>query len=94
MGRNDEVYPGSRRKQLETLREACGWRVVKDVSADSFLKWRQKQKLIAKTLNEYLISVSALMNWAERFERIASKPSPARHSGLRAVLTRRSSAEL
>jgi integrase len=73
LGRNEKYIKGVR-KQLEKLGEACGWRVLKDVSADSFLKWRQKQKLIAKTLNEYLISASALLNWAERFERIASNP--------------------
>ncbi len=38
------------------------------------LKWRQGRKLTAKTLNEYLISVSALMKWAERLERVASNP--------------------
>ncbi len=47
---------------------------MKSVGADSFLKWRQRQKLTAKTLNEYLISVSALMKWAERLERVASNP--------------------
>ena len=62
------------RKQLETLGKECAWRTVKDANADSFLKWRQRQTLIAKTLNEYLISISALLNWAERFERIASNP--------------------
>jgi integrase len=73
LGRNEKYVKGVR-KQLETLAAACSWRTVKDVSADSFLKWRQRQTLIAKTLNEYLICVSALMNWAERFERVASNP--------------------
>jgi integrase len=73
LGRNEKYVRGVR-KQLEMLGAACAWRTVKDVSADSFLKWRQRQTLIAKTLNEYLISVSALMNWAERFERVVSNP--------------------
>jgi len=73
LGRNAKYVQGVR-KQLETLGGECAWRTVKDVSADSFLKWRQRQTLIAKTLNEYLIGVSALLNWAERFERIASNP--------------------
>ena len=73
LGRTEKYVKGVR-KQLEALAAGCSWRTVKDVSADSFLKWRQRQTLIAKTLNEYLISVAALMNWAERFERIASNP--------------------
>jgi integrase len=73
LGRNEKYVRGVR-KQLETLGKDCAWRTVKDVNADSFLKWRQRKTLIAKTLNEYLISVSALLNWAERFERIASNP--------------------
>jgi len=73
LGRNAKYVLGVR-KQLETLGEECGWGTVKSVGADSFLKWRQRQKLTAKTLNEYLISVSALMKWAERLERVASNP--------------------
>jgi len=73
LGRNEKYVKGVR-KQLEILAAGCSWRTVKDVSADSFLKWRQRQTLIAKTLNEYLICVSALMNWAERFERVSSNP--------------------
>jgi len=70
----DEKYIRGVRKQLETLGAECAWRTVRDVNADSFLKWRRRQTLTAKTLNEYRISVSALLNWAERFERIASNP--------------------
>ena len=73
LGRNEKYVKGVR-KQLETLAAGCSWRTVKDVSADSFLKWRQRQKLTAKTLNEYLISASALMKWAEQLERVASNP--------------------
>ena len=73
LGRSEKYVKGVH-KQLETLAAGCSWRTVKDVSADSFLKWRQRQTLIAKTLNEYLICVSALMNWAERFERVTSNP--------------------
>ena len=73
LGRNEKYVLGVS-KQLEVLGETCGWQMLKDVSADSFLKWRQRQTLSAKTLNEYLISVSALLGWAERFEHVASNP--------------------
>jgi integrase len=38
------------------------------------LDWRAKQTLSPKTLNEYLGSISSLLNWMEKHERIARNP--------------------
>lgn len=42
----------------------CGWKLPKDVSADSFQRWRQRhQDLAAKTVNDYLEAARCLFNW-------------------------------
>ena len=52
----------------------CLWEQVKDISSDSFLTWRVKQTLAPKTVNEYLMSISSLLNWMEKHERIERNP--------------------
>jgi hypothetical protein len=47
LGRNEKYVRGVR-KQLESLAAGCSWRTVKEVNADSFLKWRQRQTLIGR----------------------------------------------
>lgn len=62
----DEKYIRGVEKQLEVLRSGCGWKVIKDVTANSFEQWRTQQKKSAKTLNEYLIAANAFFNWLKR----------------------------
>ncbi len=45
-----------------TIRE-IGWKQARDISASSFIAWRQKQSLSAKFLNEFLISAKAFATW-------------------------------
>jgi integrase len=61
-------------KQIQKLLRECKWAILCDVTSDSFLRWRAKQRKAPKTLNEYLASVSSLLNWMERHERIEKNP--------------------
>jgi integrase len=56
------------------LIDECGWRVVKDITPKSFRDWRKKQTKAPKTLNEYLHTVSALLNWMVADNRLAANP--------------------
>ena len=61
--------------QISTLAKECPWRLLKDVTAESFRAWRQRERKKApKTPNEYLISSVAFLNWLERTERIPRNP--------------------
>jgi integrase len=70
----DEKYVAGLHLQLSTLARECGWSIVKDVTAATFLAWRQKQKKSPKTLNEYLTAASSLLSWLEPSERIPRNP--------------------
>jgi integrase len=54
-----------------TLMKDCAWEHFKDVNAESFQVWRQKQTKAPKTLNEYLVAMRAFLKWAERLGFIA-----------------------
>ena len=62
-----ENYVGS-------LMRDCAWEHFKDVNAESFQLWRQKQTKAPKTLNEYLVAMRAFLKWAERLGFIARNP--------------------
>ncbi|MGB7769958.1 MAG: site-specific integrase [Verrucomicrobiia bacterium] len=72
-GRNGK-YIDQEEHKLELLSAACGWQSVKDVTPDSFIRWRSGQKLSPKTLNEHLASVKGLLNWMVAQGRLASNP--------------------
>ncbi len=59
---------------IQKVASGCGWNVMTDVTADSFIEWRGKQKRAPKTLKEYFVAVSGLFNWMERQERIVKNP--------------------
>ncbi len=67
-------YVAGLHRQLSTLAKECRWSIVKDVSAETFQAWRQKEKKSPKTLNEYLTAASSLLGWLERAERIPRNP--------------------
>jgi len=73
LGRSVQYVNGLRAHILTLLKE-CNWRVVKDVTAESFREWRQKHKAEPKTLNEYLAAISSLLNWMLDSERIQKNP--------------------
>ena len=59
----DEKYVCAKERQLITVAKECGWARLGQVTAESFMHWRSKQKKHPKTLNEYLNAISGLMNW-------------------------------
>jgi integrase len=61
-------------KRLQRLFKECNWIVLKDISPDSFNKWRARQTFSPKTANEYLGHANALFNWMERNERLERNP--------------------
>jgi integrase len=72
-GRNAQ-YIAEFENRMELLMEQCGWHLLQDVTADSFVKWRSEHKKAAKTLNEYLASAKGLLNWMTKQGRIAANP--------------------
>ncbi len=63
------------RNRLARLFEECAWRLLRDVNADGFARWRSQQKTFsAKTLNEYLGHANALLNWCVRNGRLVHNP--------------------
>jgi len=60
--------------RVGALIEACGWKIAKDVTADSFQNWRRGQSLSAKTLNDYLEAGRRLLNWMEKQRRLVGNP--------------------
>jgi integrase len=74
MGRDPEyIYIVD--KQIRKLLQECRWTTVSSVTSDSFLRWRSRQRGKApKTLNDYLASLSGLLRWMERNERLEKNP--------------------
>ncbi len=74
MGRDPEyIYIVD--KQIRKLLQECRWTGLPSVTSDSFLKWRSRQRGKApKTLNDYLASLSGLLRWMERNERLEKNP--------------------
>lgn len=61
-------------KQVQRLLNECKWTSLPEVTSDTFLRWRARQRKAPKTLNEYLASISSFLNWMERHERIDKNP--------------------
>jgi integrase len=70
----DSHYLSNLKHRVFRLIADCGWAFVKNVSAESFEKWRSGQTLSAKASNEYLISARSLLNWMEKRRRITFNP--------------------
>lgn len=58
---------------LGVLIEECGWKCAQQVTASSFVEWRQRQEKSPKTLNEYLGNAKVFLNWMVRMGFIAAK---------------------
>jgi hypothetical protein len=51
------------RERLTALFGKCRWRLLRDVAAEDFIKWRSRAStLSAKTRNEYLGHAAAFFN--------------------------------
>ena len=61
-------------KRIRRVISETGWRVVADVTADSFVEWRGFLQASAKTKKEYQLSLTAFLNWLLRNDRIAANP--------------------
>jgi len=72
-GRSEKYVKELRRKLIKLAAE-CVWTTAKDITADSFEKWRGRQSLSAKTKNEYFHALTVFVRWMERREKIALNP--------------------
>ena len=72
--RRNHRYIGSVEYHLTELAEKCEWTFPQDVSADSFIVWRNAQSKAAKTLNEYLTSAKGFCTWLVAQGRIPVNP--------------------
>ncbi len=61
-------------KRLSKVFGGCLWKRPSDVSPDSFMRWRGRQKVAPKTLNEYLDACNAFFKWMEESDRINANP--------------------
>jgi integrase len=61
-------------KRLQRLMRECGWQSLRDVTSESFLRWRTGQKQAPKTINEYHAALSALFTWLRKQGRAAINP--------------------
>jgi site-specific recombinase XerC len=75
-GRNGQ-YINEMENKLTLLASQCGWLHAKDVTSDSFTRWRSSRKNSPKTLNEYLASAKGLLNWMVAQGRLPSSPLAA-----------------
>jgi integrase len=50
------------------------WKFAGNVTADSFIAWRNQKKAAARTLNHFLQGMISFLNWMERAGRIKSNP--------------------
>ena len=63
------------RCRLERLIKDCGWRILADMTAEGFGRWRSQQTdLSAKTCNEYLAHSKAFLTWLENQGRLSRNP--------------------
>jgi len=70
----DIQYVNELENRIRKLTHDCGWKLLRDITADSFQTWRAKKNRSPKTLNEYLGSISSFLSWMEKHERIAKNP--------------------
>ncbi len=60
--------------RLGRLMKECQWKNLRDVTVDSFLRWRSQQTYSPKTINEYHAVLSALFTWLRKQNRAAVNP--------------------
>jgi len=70
----DPDYLRITEQRMRKLFTECDWRTLRDITAESFRRWRAKQDLAAKTLNHYLITIRTLLNWLEKQGKLHGNP--------------------
>lgn len=59
------------RSRITQLCKDCGWKLLKDITPESFEAWRDNhQNLSPKTLNDYLSITLTFLNWLVKQERL------------------------
>jgi integrase len=72
--RNDKYVVNERRQILVPARDCC-WTRVGDISSEDFMKWRAaNSSKSARTLNLYLASLKAFLNWMVASDRLPRNP--------------------
>ena len=82
-------------QRIRKLSKECGWVLLKDVDSMGFIKWRGRQKLTPKTLNDYLSMLNCFMGWLvdngfqekNPIEKIKRVPVRGRHAFERRALS-------
>jgi len=73
-----EEYVKTTCQQVTTPAKDCGWKRVSDIKADSFTRWRSRDgKRSPRTLNLYLASLKAFLNWVIKSDRLEKNPLDA-----------------
>ena len=63
------------KSRIVRLMKEAGWKVAAQITADSFVTWRNGQKATAaRTKNHYLQGMVSFLNWMERVGRIKANP--------------------
>lgn len=70
----DKMYVYNIEKRAKRVFGECGWKIPADVTTDSFIAWRARQKKAPKTINEYLDTMEGLLNWMQRLGRLIANP--------------------
>ncbi|MGA3066568.1 MAG: tyrosine-type recombinase/integrase [Tepidisphaeraceae bacterium] len=73
----DPMYVYNVDRRLRKLFEACGWRLLRDVSKDGLLFWLDVQSLAVKTRNDYAKALVAFFRWLVQFNRLPFMPVQA-----------------
>ena len=80
----DEKYIDNVRKRLAKLIEACGWKLLGDITADSFCRWRERlpklkdgrTQIGPRTINQYLEVVRGFCGWCVKPGRARMAANP------------------
>ncbi len=71
----DKAHIYINEKRLEKLAVNCNWTRLPDITANSFVRWREGQSEAApKTLNHYLGTARAFCRWCMRLNRLPQDP--------------------
>ena len=70
----DRMYVYNVEKRLAKLCKECGWKVIRDITADSFQAWRATQDKAAKTLKDYQDAATAFVKWLMANGRCTANP--------------------
>ena len=70
----DRMYVYNVEMRLAKLCKECGWKVIGDMTPDSFQAWRATQDPAAKTLKDYLDAAMGFVKWLMANGRCTANP--------------------